>query len=235
MLTVVDRTSKLATGQTYSIVFENDSPNNWTFVCFQNQPTGLPNDYVSLAWFAQPAAPNTKIIFSWQIDYSFVWSQTGTLTPGVVFTASQTFPTQGLTAQNEISFTREPNGAFNFVNQTTGPSGALTINQESTIPFNTASVGIGMSGAGTFAVPAQPNINVTFVPTPTYYIAFGQSVQQGEVLNIAQFSDVKQVIFPVNQYEVTAVLQANNTWSIQDNAITAAKRVADLRLALGKM
>jgi rhizosphere induced protein len=216
MYTLVDRTSALNAGQQYTLIFNNQSPNNWTFVCFQNQPSGLPMNYVSLAWFAQPAAPRTRIIFRWQVDYSFVWSQTGTLAPGVIFTASQDIPTNGVTSNNAITFTREPNGAFNFKDQATGPSGALTIQQDDTIPFNTASIGIGVSGAGTFAVQAQPNIPVTFVPTPTYYVAFGQSIQEGLVLNISQFTQVAQIQFPVNIYEVTATLLPNNKWSLSD-------------------
>lgn len=231
---IVDRTSDLSSGQAYSLTFDNKSSNNWSFVCFQQQPTGLPNGYVSLAWFSMPASPNTKIVFQWQIDYDFVWSQQGTLTPGVVFNASQTIPTtNGLTQGNQINFTRESNGAFNFNNQANGPSGALTITQDSTIPFNTASVGIAMSGTGTFAVPAQPNITATFIPTPTYWVGFGQNIQEGEVLDITQFAQIAEVKFGVNVYNATATLNPNNTWTIDDGSgPSVTSLVSSLRKSL---
>lgn len=234
-MNIVDRTSADSNGQTYALTFNNQSANNWSFVCFQQQPSGLPNGYVSLAWFSMPVAPDTKVVYQWQVDYDFVWSQTGKLAPGVVFNASQTIPTtNGLTAGNEITFTREANGAFNFIDQTNGPSGALTINEDGTIPANTASVGIAMSGVGTFAVPAQPNINATFIPTPTYWVGFGQNIQQGEVLDITQFSQIAEVQFPVNVYDMTATLEPNNTWSIEPTSSAAAvkKQIADLKKAL---
>lgn len=219
LMIIVDRARTVTDSQPYSLIFKNNTENNWTFLCFQNQPSGLPQDYQSLAWFAMPVAPDTRVLFRWSIDYDFVWSQTGELTPGVVFTASQTKPAN-LTTKNQIGFTRLPNGAFTYDREASqGPdSGALTIVQDDTIPPNTASVGIGMSGSGTFAVQAQSNVKATFTPTPTYYVAFGQSVQEGEVLNISQFSSIEQIKFPVNQYQASATLEPGNRWSVSYQA-----------------
>ncbi len=228
MLYVEDRTTDSA-GVNYNIVFQNNSTNNWNFLCFQNQPSGLPSNYQTLAWFSKAAAPTTKIVFSWSIDYSFVWGEVGNLVPGVIFNASQTVDAD-LSTTNAIDFTRTSTGAFDFQNQGQGPNaGTLTINEDGTIPLNTASVGVGMSGFGTFAVPAQPNITATFQPTPTYYVAFSQNIQQGEVMDITQItSEMAEVQFPVNVTTMYATLGADNKWTISQQS-SADDLLGDLR------
>ncbi len=199
-------------GQPYKLRFVNNSINNWTFVCFQDQPTGLPKNYKQLAWFAKSAAPDSNVTFEWEIDYSFVWSETGELLPGVVFDAGQTKPAD-LKLNNQIGYTHTDD--FYFENQGKGPNpGALKIVQDDTIPTHTSSVGIGMSGAGTFVVQAEPNIDVTFTPTPNYYITFMDSMQRGEVMNITETAAVKQIVFPPNQFLATATLGPDNLWTV---------------------
>lgn len=200
-------------GQKYGLRFKNESSNSWSFLCFQDQPSGLPKDYFSLAWFSKVAHTGTTIDFSWSIDYSFVWSQVGHLGPGIQFQASQTVPAENLSSRNDITFDYTDN-AYLFKGQKNGPAGALTIRQTFAIPNNNAAIGIGMSGQGTFAVQAQANITASFVPTPKYYIAFAQSIQEGQVLNITQLSQVAEIKFPVNNFGATVVLQADNTWDI---------------------
>jgi hypothetical protein len=169
---------------------------------------------MSLAWFTQMCNPGTSCSFYWTIDYSFVWSETGTLVPGVTFDAGQTVPASSLTSGNQI--TLDYNGAFYFNPSTpsTGtPSGSLYINQTGNIPSNAASVGVGMSGAGTFAVQAQPNIDLTFTPDPEYWMAFGQYTQ-GLVLNTQQMSNIAAVVFPPNVYTMYVTLDAANNWTV---------------------
>ena len=201
-------------GQSYNLIFRNHSNNNWSLLCFQKQPSGLPQNYSTLAWFAFPVAPTTSVTFSWTIDYDLVWSQQGILGAGVVFNASQSWEAN-LDDTNQVTFTRRDNGAFTFQDQTQGPNaGALTIVQDDLIPANTAAVGMGMSGYGTFVVPAQPNVTATFVPTPQYWIAFGESIQRSEVLNISQFSETAQIKFPSAVYTAIATLGEDNKWTI---------------------
>ena len=162
-------------GNLYTLTFVNNSSNDWTAAVYQTDPAlQQTTNAMSLAWFTKAAAKTTSVDFTWTIDYSFVWSETGTLIPGVLFKASQNWAAD-LNSSNKVTFTQQPSGAFTFANQTMGqPTGSLLIAQDGTIPSNTASVGIGMSNAGTFAVPAQPNINLTFSPHPQYWITFGK-------------------------------------------------------------
>ncbi|WP_429844868.1 hypothetical protein [Brevibacillus sp. FIR094] len=119
-------------------------------------------DVQSLAWFSKGCNPKTLVTFRWNIDYSFVWSEVGTLTPGVVFTANEVVETD-LNKENYIVLSKNDSGYF-FEGQKDSAGGVLHIYQDDSIPSKAASVGIGMSGNGTFAVPAQPNMTAKFTP-----------------------------------------------------------------------
>jgi rhizosphere induced protein len=205
----------------YTLTFVNQSNNNWDFCCFQEDPNIKAPGVMSLAWFAFPVAPTTAVSFSWQIAYQFVWSQIGQLSAGVKFSASQKWDAS-LTSSNSVDFTRKPNKAFTFQNQmAAGVPGTLFINQDDTIPADTAAVGINMgivgaplgAGSGTFVVPAQPNITASFSPHPSYWVTFGQFVP-GQVLDTQQITQKARVDYPVNVYDMVAVLGPNNKWKI---------------------
>jgi hypothetical protein len=180
---------------------------------YQQDPNiGVPN-VMSLAWFAKAANPNTKLMFQWDITYNFVWSQTGVLIPGVIFWASETVNAD-LSQNNKISFSYQ-NNAFTFKKPPTQGSqiGTIYIEQDGTIPANTASVGVGMSGSGTFAVQAQPNVLATFTPHPEYWITFG-NYHQGQVMDVGTITKAAKIDFPPNVYAMTATLKPDNTWLV---------------------
>lgn len=208
---------------TYNLVFVNNSDQTGSACVYQQLPNLDNPNIMSLAWFAEVAAPTTTIVFSWQITYSFVWDEIGTtLAPGVMFTASQNWPAD-LTSSNQVGFT-DASGAYTFENQTVGPvPGQLTIQQDNTIVPDQVAVGIGMSGSGTFVLPGEPNMNYTFVPTPTYWITFG-TYTPGLVLDISTITNSSyQVTFPENIYSMTATLGGDNIITVgQTGAANAA-------------
>lgn len=216
----------------YSIQFINASQMSKSFLCYQEDPNiGVP-DVVSLAWFAKMAHPNTKVVFKWNIDYSFVWSETGNLSPGVTFLASETQEADpaGTGGPNQIAFNYNA-GAYQFgPSSSTGAPGSLTINTGGGFPYAGASVGIGMSNSPSFAVPAAPNFNYMFTPHPEYWIAFG-TFDEGEVLDITAISTKAKVVFPPNVYSMTATYTASGKWSIQPtsqvNALIAEGGLVD--------
>ncbi|HEU5475596.1 MAG TPA: hypothetical protein VFV67_33560 [Actinophytocola sp.] len=179
---------------------------------------GVPNA-VSLAWLVAPAWPGTTVTFEWTLDYSFQWSQTGTLKPGVVFRAQQIRPADPESLNsNQIQFDYLQN-AFTFLpgNAIGTPQlGSLYIRELSGIPANTAMVGIGMSNAGTFAVPAQPNTNLVFTPHPEYWITAG-TFTHGEVLDIEQITNEVGVPFDAT-FAMSAVLDSQNNWTVSSSA-----------------
>lgn len=199
----------------YTLTAKNESSNPTTIAVFQKDPDiGISNVF-SLAWFSKFAYQSTDVKFNWKIDYNFVWSETGELAPGVVFDASQSLGA-GLEADNQTSLEHDSeNGAYFFTKAVTAPpKGILRILQTENVPLRQASVGIGMSGHGTFVVQAQPNITLNFTPHPNYYIVAG-NFSQGEVLDISQVTNAVKVEFPPGVYQMTAVLKKDNTWAIQ--------------------
>lgn len=198
-------------GAQYRINFVNNSTNSGSIVLFQQDQNVGVSGAMSLVWFSKRVHPNTSGYFSWTVNYNFVWSKTGVLKPGVQFFASQA-PEADLTATNSIGFTFD--GAYDFVNQTAGSlQGNLYIKQDGTIPLNQVSVGIGMSGVGTFAVQAQPNTDLTFTPNPEYWICFG-NFEQGEVLNVQEMAYAFPVQFPPGVYVMNALLNMDSSWTI---------------------
>lgn len=201
--------------QNYTVNFVNNSGNSGTAYLFQTDPGLIVPAPASLAWFCYGSNPGVVNTFLWSSQYGMFWSTSATsVTPGLIVIASQNLPC-GLTTNNEVTFSKN-NFGYLFENQATGsPSGSIIIMQDNTIPFNNAVIGIGMSGAGAFAIPAQPNITAIFTPTPAYWIGFSlQLIQQGTVLD-TQATYSAQIIFPFNMYTCTATLNRNNQWSLK--------------------
>lgn len=189
-------------GCQYQLLFNNESTNEGNVCIYQTDPNiGVPN-VLSLAWFSKYTHPTTSVDFSWEINYNFVWANTGILIPGVLFGASQAWEAD-LENNNQVSLNFK-NGAYTFEHQTQGPEdGNLYIKETKNIPLKQASVGVGMSGKGTFVVQAQPNFNLAFSPHPQYWITFG-TFKQGEVLDVGQITNKA----PVSGYSLFGLHRA---------------------------
>ena len=199
---------------TYTVEVVNDANTAWQFYVYQSPPAKTSD--LTLAWFASPfKIPNRggTFYFDWQINYQFMWSTTGTVGPGITFEAcgiKECDPD----SSNTTMFTLQDDNPDLSDPVFGGNKGTLYINNGGEIPINTYAVGIGMSGSGTFCVNAEPNLIHEFTPTPTYYIAAINEVEQGEVMDIKTITLTAEIKFPINVYKMTATLQANDTWSI---------------------
>lgn len=199
--------------QKYTLNVKNNSRNYGNICVYQTVPDIDDPTLMSLAWFSEAAHPTTLVQFSWTIDYSFIWDETGPLVPGVVFDASQTWAAD-LTSSNSITLSSLQN-ALTFNNQVKGgQGGTLYVHNDNTVPFDTASVGVAMSGAGTFVKPAQPNRTYNFTPHPEYWITFGD-YQVGEVLDVGAITNAQKIVFSPNVYNVNATLNVDNTWTVK--------------------
>lgn len=231
-------------GTQYTLRVINNSTNFVDMCMYQEDPNiGNPN-VLSLAWFAKPAFPTTTVIFRWTVDYSFLWSETGELVPGAFFDASQIWPADPANIApstpskggNQIGLDYK-SGAYNFTSTPAGnpQTGTLYVKENDQIPLKQASVGIGMSGAGTFAVQAQPRTNLTFTPHPVYYLAAG-TFAAGEVLDIGSISNPTDIRFPAGVFSMTATLNEGNDWAVVPtkgvNAVEHKRIIADQRGAL---
>lgn len=195
----------------YSVEFINKSTNSGNVAIFQKMPDQKALNIFSLAWFSKFVNPSVHETFRWNIDYSFVWSDTGEVKPGVIFEGGEETPAN-LQSANTILL--DYNGGYFFgAPSFTGQAGSLYIDQSNNVPLKQAAVGIGMSNAGTFVKAAQPNLHLEFIPHPSYWIVFGD-YQEGEILDIEQITDAIELVFEPNIYNVTATLQQNNTWTV---------------------
>ncbi|MDG4816262.1 MULTISPECIES: hypothetical protein [unclassified Micromonospora] len=207
------RAKKDAVG--YSVTISNASAlDGMNAILFQENPV-LPSDAVTLAWMSKMCHPSTTIEYKWTIDYNFVWGQVGTLVPGTQFVAGQILAAD-LTQNNQVGLSYV-DGGFEF--GPTGPSGkngSLIIKQDDSVPGpgndDQGSVGIGMSGAGTFVVPTVPNLGVEFDPKPTYWLAFG-SFASSEVMDISELTQPAKLVYPVGMTSAKAVFDGKE-WNI---------------------
>ncbi|MGG7539858.1 protein rhiA [Rhizobium sp. ZK1] len=203
----------LAQGTQYSLLLKNQSAQPWTFYVYQKMPQPSA-DVFSLAWFCSPyqIRVGNQIKFTWEIAYNFVWSDTGELIAGVDFLASGV---QDCSPDGQNTTTFSLKGGPGLSNSVKGPpSGSLLINDDSTVPNSRFSVGIGMSGTGTYVVQAGTNLQHTFTPTPSYWIAAGTNVKVGTVLSIDTITQTKEAKFPSAVFNLVGVLDETNTWDI---------------------
>ncbi len=198
----------------YSLTVTNDSSFSGDLCVYQRNPHLDDPTVMSLAWFTKYIYPTTTVTFNWSIDYSFIWGYTGALRRGVVFAAAQTWPAN-LDLSNQVTLTYDStNDAFTFKDQTQNmQGGSLFILQDATIPSNSASVGIAMSGSGAYACQARPNWQFIFTPHPTYWLTFG-TYSQGQVLDITSIPNGQEIQFPTNVFSMNATLKKDNTWSV---------------------
>ena len=200
----------------YSVKIVNNSEiDDENAIVFQQQPS-QPSDVHSLAWLSKMCHAGTSVTFTWEVDYNFVWGQTGTLKPGVNYDAGQIIPAD-LEVGNTVSLSYVDDG-FEFGKPTSGAAGgSLVINEDDSVPGPDSSaqgsVGIGMSGAGTFVVSTQPDTGVEFEITPTYWLAFG-SYQAGTVVSEDILTRPYQLQFPDGETSAVATFDGKN-WTVQ--------------------
>lgn len=195
----------------YQVQIKNNATFTGKFCVYQRQPDVEQMGAMTLAWFSKGAHPNTSVDFKWDVNYNFVWSETGNLERGVIFDASQTLNAD-LKMNNKVTFQHDDNGYY-FTDQTTDAAhaGELIIAQQNSIPANEAAVGIGMSGFGTFIWKAEPNVPLTIEPKPEYWVTYGQ-YQQGEVLDMQEIVYSLKLQYPLNKYVAKVELLSDNTW-----------------------
>ena len=104
-------------------------------------------------------------------------------------------------------------------------SGTLYIADDEDVPVNTFSVGIGMKDAGTFVEKAEPSLPHKFTPKPSYWVAAGENVDVGSVLDTESTVDMitEEVVFPRNVFSMKATLEKDNSWTIEKTTMEDAE------------
>ena len=203
----------------YSLLFVNNSSMDGNVCVYQRDPGQKKDENLfSLAWFTQGVRRGNQTQFTWQIDYSYVWSQTGELKPGITFLSQGFVPTDPANTNiNSIGFNKNEYG-YSFVpTPKITPAGMMGIYTDKSVPNDEASIGIAMSGSGTFAYNAKTNMNYTFQPHPEYWITFGD-YHQGMVMDVNIVTNTAQISYPHNMYAMVATLNEDNTFTISNLA-----------------
>lgn len=206
--------------QIYRLTVENKSSFSGQIIIYQEAPkTNLSSsDLFSLAWLSEGiegssgGSVNTAD-FEWTLDYGFVWSRKGQLREGVKFTAAGSANVESLDPpnRNHISF-KKGNQNYTFGEITNGRKGRIEIHMEESVVQDEASVGVSMSGAGTFAIVARPRFDAWFEPHPNYIVALG-SYQKGEVMDLTQLSGMYKLQFKPGKTEVTLTYGSDGVWT----------------------
>ena len=200
----------------YTVIFKNNSKNSGTAGLYQTDSQIGVAGVNSLIWLSHYASPTTQLTFTWKLHYDFVWYAPVVIEPGTIVTATQVWPTN-LVTNNQVTLT-QVQGSYTFKKRTAGPQqNTLYVVQDDTIARNQVAVGIGMSRSPTFVTEGQPNLTLAFTPKPRYWITFGQ-LSQGQVVVPATLPTNAEIVFPINVYSMTAVLNSDNSWTIQQTS-----------------
>lgn len=200
------------------LILVNNSNEAGNLVIFQQSGAFPRQSATELAWFSKYAYPGTAVSFQWDPgDFDFVWSGAGQIENGVVFEAAQVLPAN-LTTSNKVILSYDPvNHVFFFHNQCQGDIvGTFTIQQDSSLPVNAATVGIGVAGKASIAMTAQPNINLMIDSNASYWVTFG-AIAQGAFFDIKSALPPVQVDFPPNVNSMTVTLNADKTFTMKPN------------------
>lgn len=170
-----------------------------------------------LAWMVTGANPGVWVRFLWTVSYDFVWIDQAA-------TRSLQIEPADLQTANQITLSYNQYG-FLFSAPTAGtPAGTLLIGEGSTIPATTRVVtGIGMSKAGTLALPAKSNQNLAFEPVAeaslSYLITFGQyTFGVGDVITPTTLNPPGTVQFDPGVTAMTAIVDTGGGWTVTDGA-----------------
>lgn len=178
------------------------------------QPPELTNN-LTLAWLASDLKiqPGQKYSFQWTTNYSFVWSETGQLQPGVTFVASGEKPSDP-EVKNVTSFSFADESAGFTEPVEGGENGSLTIKVKDGVPLKKFSIGVGMSGKGAYVVNAQPNVDQIFTPIIKYFVVPATHIVEGQVMDITSIGQPGLVDFETGITTMYATLTKDNKWVI---------------------
>lgn len=215
-------------GYTYSVSITNHSSHSDYFMLFQNDPGSWSANAFAIAWFSKYSnpGPNVLVKFSWTVDYGFSWADTGALSPGILYDASDSRSSSPGNNLIRLGY----NGAYFFYDQGAGPDpDRLYVGEDATVPTQaTASVGITMSGSTVYATQARPNTNLTLSPHPSYYLAYGNFLP-GEVIDVSTISNPLKLEYDTGVYALYTTLNKDDTWTPPTSAAMKNRRLLEAR------
>jgi rhizosphere induced protein len=209
--------SNQAPGGTFSVTVRNNSRDRLDFAIYQTN-NELHSRIEPVAWLVRSADPTTTVKFNWSPKWAFVWSETGTLVPGVLFIADQTLaadPSDTNTNSVVLDYRQD---RFSFSNQGSlrAPAGSLSVQTTGGIPLRQATLGVALDGQAVYATQAAPNMVLRFPPEGNQYHLAAGEFANGEVLDLSALTSLTtQLKFPPGQTSLSVVLDADKNFVIQ--------------------
>ncbi len=195
----------------YRLTCTNMSKLHGNFAIYQVPPQSEGSQHViSLAWMARPAAPGTRLAFSWDTEMSFIWGERGIYRNRSYFNACQQVAANP-DRENLIDLTSDIYGAPTFQNlRTGGPQGTMTIRQLSAIFDYPVHLGVAIGGAPVYTVNFNANITTTFIPHQNrYWVMFG-GYMAGETIDSASVTNSLMVEFSPTSPSLGVVMGPDN-------------------------
>ena len=139
-------------------------------------------------------------------------------------TTFKAFPAPGLSEPTKGHMPAHKSGTLYIADDEDVPVNTFSVDftDRSFIPF---SIGIGMKDAGTFVEKAEPSLPHKFTPKPSYWVAAGENVDVGSVLDTESTVDMitEEVVFPRNVFSMKATLEKDNSWTIEKTTMEDAE------------
>ncbi len=201
----------------YTVTLKNDSMQNGAFCVFQTIPMQDENkELYSLAWLTKACRPGESAVCYWNHQYSFMFGETGKLTPGVIFTPVASVDTDPSDLENNsIALRQNDYGLYFEKTKKQTPVGSLGIYCAENVRDNASSIGIGMGGMGVFAYTALANYDYVVNPKGKCWVAFG-NYAQSEVLDISHVVPrAVEIAFSEDADNLSVVYGKDNKFSVK--------------------
>lgn len=212
---------------TYRLRLRNDAKDFENFMIFQQDPDPGLADLLPVAWAVKGAHQNQRVLFSWQRNYSIMWSDAGTVgssTDPVKFEISQEVPCDPSdTDRNGVELTYA-NGVplLRAAKFTAGTPqvGSIYINELSALPEDGCGmIALGVGGAPAFAGPAARNRLHVLSPHPSYWIVAG-TFEAGVTLDAEEITPHAQhVPYPAGVTDMTVVFTRNREFVVTETSL----------------
>ncbi|GAA2170471.1 hypothetical protein [Actinomadura napierensis] len=193
-----------------------------TFAVMAELPEAQNGDALSTAWLTQVIHPGNSYTFTWDIEWGFAWSASGTR-QDYTWRANGHIaadPTSASQCAAEFDYT---SGDFMLTPATHVPApdhDALFINDSGAIPkpsTQPSSVAVTLDGQAVCVVDAGPNVQHQFTLHPTYYIVAG-SYKHSQMVDAASLTQQAVLSYQSGIADKTAVLDGQNIWHIQNSS-----------------
>ncbi|MGH3240363.1 MAG: hypothetical protein ACRDNL_08275 [Spirillospora sp.] len=206
---------------TYSLTVINNSElsqGNPHFAVVAELPEARSGNALSTAWLSQVIHPGNRYTFTWDIDWGFAWSASGTA-KDYQWKANGAIPADPASSSMCAATFDYTHGDFLLAPTTQTPApnhDQLWIEDTGAIPKPSdqpSSVGVTLNGLPTCVVDAGPNLEHVFTLHPTYYIVAGGH-RQSQMVDVATLTEIAVLAYDMGVAALTAVLDDQNQWTV---------------------